>query len=200
VVEVREAEGLTIRSFRVVFRLERRIHKIDRWRIPVPYGIPLRGLAYWAVALLALIVLRRIPVVGELTGILPTPARLVVLPVGLAYLLTRVEIDGRPAHAVLASWARLKLSPACLAAFRAVPSPGTVVRLGDLTITPDERSARYRGAAISGPATVLLRCPPHGWMQGLRRRRLHVRQLPGPPLFVAKQVRLKAGQRMVVHG
>jgi hypothetical protein len=197
---VSAGETLTIRSFRVVFRLERRIHKIDRWRIPVPYGIPLRGLAYWAVALLATIALRRIPVAGELTAILPTPIRLVVLPVGVACLLTRIEVDGRPAHAVLAAGARLAILPSRLAAFRPVPVPGAVVRLGDVTLVPDERSARYRSAVISGPATVILRYPPHGWMRGRKRRTLHVRQLSGAPLFVGRQVRLKADQRMVVHG
>jgi hypothetical protein len=198
--DLRETGELTIHSFRVVFRLERRIHKIDRWRIPVPYGIPLRGLAYWAVALVATIVLGRIPVGRELTGILPTPIRLVIVPVALAHVLTRVEIDGRPAHAALAARARLELSPSRIAALRAVPAPGATVRLGDVTFVPDERSPRFRGAVIEGPATVLLRYPPFGWVRGNRRPTLHVSQLPGPPLFIGKQVRLGAGQRMVVHG
>jgi hypothetical protein len=193
-----QADGLTIRSFRVVFRLERRIHRVDRWRIPVPYGIPLRGLAYWAVALVATIVASRMPVVREVLGILPTPIRLVILPVGVAYVLTRVEIDGRPAHIGLVAWARMRLSPSRVAALRAVPRAGTVARLGDVAYVPDERGTRYRRAVIEGPASVLLRYPAQGWTRN--RRTLHVRQLPGPALFVGKQVRLKAGHRMVVHG
>jgi len=39
-----DQQTLQIRSFRVVFDLERRLHKIDRWRIPLPYGVPVRGL------------------------------------------------------------------------------------------------------------------------------------------------------------
>ena len=192
------ADILTIRSFRVVFRLERRIHKVDRWRIPVPYGIPLRGLAYWAVALVATIVASRMPVVGELVGSLPTPIRLVILPVGIAYVLTRVEIDGRPAHTGLVAWVRMKLSSSRVAAFRAVPRAGAVARLGDVTFVPDECAIRYRRAVIEGPASVLLRYPAKGWTRG--RGTLHVRQVPGSALFSGKQVRLKAGQRMVVHG
>jgi hypothetical protein len=197
---MRGKEGLTIRSFGVVFDLERRIHRIDRWRIPVPYGVPLRGIAYWAAALLATVVLGRVPVAGELTGILPPPVRFALLPVGVAYVLARVRVDGRPAHAALASWVRSELSPSRLAGLRAVPRPGAVIRLADVAIVPDERCARYRHAVIEGPATVLLRYPPLGWVRGGGRPTLHVRQLPGPPLFVGKQVRLGRGQRMVLHG
>jgi hypothetical protein len=195
---VTQAEGLTIRSFRLVFELERRIHKVDRWQIPVPYGIPLRGLAYWAVVLVTTIVLGRIPLMGELIGTLPTPLRFVILPVGVAYVVTRVQMDGRAAHTTLAAWARLALSPSRVAAFSRVPCVGAVVRLGDATFVPDERSTRFRGAVIEGPATVLLRYPAYGWIRR-RGRTLHMRQVPGPALFVGKQVRLCAGQRMVVH-
>jgi hypothetical protein len=197
---MREQEGLTIRSFRVVFDLERRIHKIDRWRIPVPYGVPLRGIAYWALALIATIAAGRMPLGRELAAVLPAPVRLVVLPVALAYLLARVRIDGRPAHTALGAWMRFRLSPVRLAGLRAVPCPAAVVRLGEVAFVPDEGSDRYRNAVIEGPVTVLLRYPPFGWMKGRgRRRALHVRQLPGAPLFVGKQVRLSDRQRMVIH-
>jgi hypothetical protein len=198
---VGEQQGLSIRSFRLVFDLERRIHKIDRWRIPVPYGVPLRGIAYWAAALLVTIALGGLPLAGELTRVLPTPVRLVVLPLAVAYLFARVSIDGRPAHTALVAWARFRLSPSRFAGMRAVPRSATVVRLADVPCIPDERSTRYRGAVIEGPATVLLRYPP----LGLAKRRgrgatLHVSQLPGPPLFVGKEARLTERQRMVVHG
>jgi hypothetical protein len=191
---------LPIQSFRVVFELERRIHKIDRWRIPVPYGVPLRGLAYWAVALIATIALARVPLVGTAIGALPTPIRFLVLPVGSAYLLARVEVDGRPAHGALSAWARLLASPSRMAAARRVPAPGSVIRLGEATLVPDERTARYRAAWINGPAEVLLRCPFAHRVRGRRRPTLHVRPLAGAPLFAGKQLRLRAGQRMVVHG
>jgi TcpE family len=198
---VRGQDGIAIRSFRLVFDLERRIHKVDRWRIPVPYGIPLRGIAYWALALFAMLTVGRLPVVGALTGLLPVPLRLVVIPVALAWVLTRVKLDGRPAHTALCAWARFRLAPRHLAGLRAVPAVGSVVRLADVAIVPDERAARYRRAVIDGPATVLLRYPPFGRMRASgRRRALRVKQLPGPPLFVGKQVRIKAGQRIVFEG
>ena len=195
---MREQDGIAIRSFRLVFDLERRLHKVDRWRIPLPYGIPLRGIAYWALALIAVLALERLPAVGALVGLLPLPVRVVMVPVAIAWALARVRIDGRAAHTALAACARFGLAPRRLAGLRAVPAVGSVVRLTDVPIVPDERAARYRRAVIEGPATVLLRYPPFGRVRASRRgRALRVRQLPGPPLFVGKQVRLKAGQRIV---
>jgi hypothetical protein len=192
-----DREGLTIRSFRVVFDLERRIHKVDRWRIPTPYGVPLRGIAYWALALLATLLLGRLPLAGELTGALPLPIRLVILPVAVAFVLARVRVEGRPAHTAIAGWLRFELSPSRLAGLRAVPRTGAVVRLDGIAIVPDERCARYRRGVVEGPAKVLLRYPSFGVIEGRRRAALHVSQLAGPPLFVGKQVRLEGGQRIV---
>src|ERR1035441_812317 len=46
-----------IRSYRVVFRLERRIFQVDHFRLPFPYGVEVRALAYAAVVYLAVLVL-----------------------------------------------------------------------------------------------------------------------------------------------
>lgn len=194
-------ESLTIRSFRVVFSLERRIHKVDRWRLPVPYGIPLRGIAYWALALSAVVIAGSLPLTAPIVGMLPPPLRYAIVPVAVAYALTQVRVDGRSAHTALAAWIGFKLAPSCLSGFRRVPARGTVVRIDDVVLAPDERFARYRAAVVEGPARVVLRYPPSGRARSRRRwAELHVRQLPGPPLFAGRRVRLKARQRMVVHG
>ena len=65
------AAPLQIRSFRVCFKLERRIHKIDRWRLPLPFGVPLRGIGYAAAAFVVLGMLAQLPVAGALLGALP---------------------------------------------------------------------------------------------------------------------------------
>jgi hypothetical protein len=197
---LQDRDGLTIRSFRVVFDLERRIHKVDRWRIPTPYGVPLRGIAYWVAALVVIILLGRMPLTSGLSALLPPPIRFVILPVAVAAMLARVRVDGRSAHTAIASWVRFRLSPSRLASLRSVPRAGAVIRLGELALVPDERGAGYRSARLKGPATVLLRYPPEGWVKGRRRPELHVSQLAGPPLFVGKQVRLEDGQRIVLHG
>lgn len=189
-----------IRSFRVVFDLERRIHKVDRWRLPVPHGVPLRGLAYCALALVAVVLIGRLPLAGAIVGALPAPVRYVVAPGAVSYALTQVHVDGRSAHAAILAWTRYRLGARHLASFRTAPPPASVVRLGEAALVPDERSAHLRHAIVRGPASVLLRYPVRGFVRGGRRPALRVEQLPGPPLLEAKSVRLRPDQRLVLRG
>jgi hypothetical protein len=186
---------LVIRSYRLCFDLERRIHRIDRWRIPVPYGVPLRGVAYGAAALATVLPLQRLPVTGELLGVLHPALRLVVLPIAVAYALTRLRVDGRPAHAAALAWLRWRLEPSRLAAFRAAERPGPRL-LRDLAIAADEGSSLYRRALIRGPATVTARYPARA---RARARKLELRQAGGGPLWRGKRIRLAEGQRLVVR-
>lgn len=55
-------DKITLRSYRLAFELERRLHRIDRFRIPVPYGVPLAGLGYAAIIAIGLLVLSGVPV------------------------------------------------------------------------------------------------------------------------------------------
>jgi hypothetical protein len=186
---------LQIRSFRVCFKLERRIHKIDRWRLPLPYGIPLRGIGYAAAAFVLMLVLGRLPVIGDLLGLMSPWLRLVAVPIAAGYLLTQWKVDGRAAHAAGLAWLRMQLRPRRLAAFRPAPAHGPV-SLGAITIAPDERSSRYRKGVVEGPATVILRYPARMRQRG---RTLRVRQVSDEPLWRGKQVNLAAGQRVVVE-
>ena len=131
-------DTLQIPSFRVVFDLERRIHRIDRFRVPFPYGLPLRSLAYALVGVVAVLILRQLPAVGALLALLPIPAQLVLLPVGISCLLTRLRLDGRSAHAAVAAWVRHRLSAKELAAFAPVVQHHDLV-LGDITFVEVER-------------------------------------------------------------
>lgn len=137
-------EALQIRSFRVVFDLERRIHRIDRFRVPLPYGLPLRSLGYAVVALLGVLVVESLPIVGPMLVWLPTPARLVLLPVAISYALTRVRVDGRSAHAAGRAWMRHAMSARRLAAFKPVGRSTRVV-LGDVTFAADVSAAASPG-------------------------------------------------------
>ena len=94
-----EGGTIPIRSYRVCFDLERRIHQVDRWRIPVPYGIPLRGIAYAVTCLIGVVVVQGLPLIGTVLGALHPALRLVILPVGVAYAACQLRVDGRPAHA-----------------------------------------------------------------------------------------------------
>jgi hypothetical protein len=105
---VEDAAGLTIRSFAVVFRIERRLHRIDRFALRVPGGIPLAGLGWASALLLAVLVAQRLPG-GALIALMPAPLRLVALPIAGAVLLQRVRVDGRSAQAHARAWLRHRL-------------------------------------------------------------------------------------------
>jgi hypothetical protein len=183
-----------IRSYHKCFRLERRLHKIERWRIPVPYGVPVRGIVYAAVALVLVLIAGTVPVLGDLLGLLHPWFRYAVIPVGAGWALTRWKVDGRSAATAATAWLRWFFGPRRVASFRRVPTLGET-RLGEVTATPDEYAARLRRGVVRGPATAVLRYPITA-----RRRisTLHVRQTGGEPRWRGTQVRLRAGQRMVV--
>src|SRR3954451_10993851 len=142
--------SMEIRSFRVVFALERRIHRVDRFRIPLPYGLPVRAAVY-AIVTLALIALAgRLPVVGGLIGVLPAPLRYVALPSAIGFVLSRARVDGRPAHRFLVSYARHRCAPRSISAFRHLDPPGQAVRFTEpIAFVPDWRR-------VIGPARLRL--------------------------------------------
>jgi hypothetical protein len=147
--------GMTIRSFGVVFDIERRIHKIDRFRIPLPYGLPLRSLGYAVGAVLIIISAGHVPLLGAIVGALPAPLRFVAVPCAMAYALTSVRIDGRVAHVFGVSVVRYAVSPRCVA--RCAPVRRGAVRLGDATFAPDEHTALLRPGRVTGPARLHVR-------------------------------------------
>lgn len=191
---MRAEAPLAIRSYRLCFDLERRIHKIDRWRIPLPYGLPLRGIAYGACVLAAILIASGLPLIGALLSLVHPAIRLVVAPVGIAYALGQLRIDGRPAHSAGIACLRLWLAPGRVAGFRAVTAPGPQ-RLADLAIAPDERSPRYRPALLRGPASLLLRYPASAQRRG---RTLRLRPRDGGPMWRAKHIALKDRQKVRV--
>src|SRR4051812_20750931 len=152
-----EPDVVTIRSFRQCFALERRIHRLDRWRLPVPYGVPVRGIAYAFALPTAGAVLGRLVLVGPLILAVHPAIRYVVLPVSGAWALTGVRVDGRVAHVAALGWLRLHAAPRRLVGFRAAPA--AEVAWGAVAIAPDERAARLRRAVVHGPGAVVLRYP-----------------------------------------
>jgi hypothetical protein len=190
-----QGQTLTIRSFRLAFELERRIHRIDRYRIPLPYGLPLRSAAYAAVALLGVLAVSRLPVIGSALHVLPWPIRFGALPVALAQLMTQVQLDGRPAHEAIRAWVRVRLSTRRLVAFE----PARAARreyLDALTIAPDERDSRYRSGVVEGEGVVILRRRATATPRG---RRLVIAGTAAEPAFRAQRVALKPGQRVVIR-
>jgi hypothetical protein len=185
---------LEIRSFRVVFQLERRLHRIQHWKLPLPYGLPLRGLAYGAFVLAAILLVGRLPVVGALVGLLPPPVRFLLAPVGAGFLLSRARVDGRPAHRFLLAWGRHSLSARWVSAFRPIPAPGACARFTEpIVFVPDSSGPEYRPARLLGPARVLLRYPARATERG---RRLVVSQAPGGPMRRGKELAFAGRQEV----
>lgn len=142
--------SMEIRSFRVVFALERRIHRVDRFRIPLPYGVPVRAAVYAFVALVLVVLAGRLPAVGELVGLLPAPLRFVALPLGAGFLLSRARVDGRPAHRFLVSYVRHRAGARYLSAFRPIDPAGRAFRFTEpIAFVPDWRR-------VVGPARLRL--------------------------------------------
>lgn len=148
-------EPITIRSYRRIFHVDRRLYKIEDWTIPVPGGVPLLAVAYFAVTLLAVLIAGVIPGLGDLLGLLSPPLRYVVLPLAVAVLGTQVAPDGRKAHRFAVDWIALRLR-------RRRRSAGRPVGLDDephaweatLPVAPDAHSATLHRARVQGPALV----------------------------------------------
>jgi hypothetical protein len=186
---------LHIQSFRQCFQLERRIHRLDRWRLPMPYGLPVRGIAYCAGLLLAVLILGRLPVLGAFLGSMHPAIRLVVVPIAGAYALMTLRIDGRAAHIVGIAWLRMRCEPTRIVAFRGTPARA-VHTLGTITLAPDERSPRLRPGVVEGHGRIVLRYPVDLKQRG---RRLDVRQTGTAPRWRGTQIDLDLGQRVCVR-
>lgn len=187
--------GMEIRSFHVVFRLERRLHRIDRWRLPFPHGIPVAALGHAAAVLCLIVALGQLPGLGAAIDALPAPVVYVLAPAACATLLTRLRIDGRPAHRHLLALARTPLAGRRTAAGRAAPLEPQVV-VGDTLLTAGPAGSTYPPCEITGPATVELHRPARAHA---RAKTLHLHPQPGPRLARPKVVRLAGGQRLRVR-
>jgi hypothetical protein len=157
---------MEIRSYRAVFDLERRIYRVDRLRLN-PGGVPVRGVVYCLAILACLALASTLPLLGAAVRALPWYARDLLLPAGLAALLTMIRVEGRPFHLAAAALLRHLLGPRLLAG-SAVPlggglgargllggtPPGRVWHPEELLMLPDGSDQRPRGLRYSGPGAV----------------------------------------------
>ena len=188
---------VVIRSFRLVFdRGYRRLFKIDRYRLPFAYGLPILGIVYGAGVALALLLAATLPVAGPAIGALPPPVHWVAIPVGLSMVMLHWRPDGLKPHAALWAWVDAALTVRELSCWQPAERETDAVELGDITCAPDGREPRYRRGHVRGPARVVLRYPARGWQRG---RRLHIEQTSDEPLFVGTQITLRAGEELVLE-
>jgi hypothetical protein len=149
---------MDVRSYRTVFELERRIYRIDRFRLN-PAGVPLRGVAYFVAAALVTGVAHGVPVAGWVTDPLPWYIRYIGLPLGLAAALSVARIDGRPFHvAAWALWNGSRRRAGC-GGLRARPRAPTVWMPGPLIVLPDGSDPRMRRFRFRGPGAMMIRAP-----------------------------------------
>ena len=153
-------ERLIIRSYRRVFQVDRRIYRVDRWALPVPGGVPLRGVGYFAATLLLVVVCGSLPGVGALVGALSPPLRYVVLPLAVAVAGTQAAPDGRSAHRFAWDWLRFCVRARRRCAGRMVPLQGEPVPWDEgLGVCWDGHGAALHRARVRGPARVTFGVP-----------------------------------------
>ena len=156
------AERVVIRSYRRVFEVDRRIYRVDRWALPVPGGVPLRAVGYFAAAVLAVVILGAVPLTSELVELLSAPLRYVVLPLAIAVLGTQAAPDGRTAHRFAFDWARFRWRAHRRSAGRAVALEKEPVRWdGELAVRWDADCPRLGRGRVKGPARVTFNVPVH---------------------------------------
>jgi hypothetical protein len=192
---VEESGRVVIRSFRLVFdRGYRRLFKIDRYRLPFAYGVPILGIVYAAGVALGLALGAKLPVAGPALAALPPPIHWVAIPVGIAMVMLHWRPDGLKPHAALWAWVDALFTVRELACWQPAERDADALELGEIACAHDGREPRYRRGRVRGPARVLLRYPSRGWQRG---RKLHVEQTSDEPLFVGTQITLRAGEELV---
>lgn len=151
---------MVIRSYRRVFEVDRRIYRVDRWALPVPGGVPLRAVGYFAAALMAVIAAGSLPGIGELVAGVSAPLRFVVAPLAVAVLGTQAAPDGRAAHRFAWDWLRLRLRTRRRCGSRVVPLEGEPVSWhGELALRWDCDGAQLRRGRVRGPVRVTFNVP-----------------------------------------
>lgn len=144
----------------VTDRVTRRIYKLDRWRVPLPGGLPAISLGYLAGWFVAVALAMKLPLVGHALGLLPPSLVWVAIPLLGAWAFTTLRIDGRAPHRAGAGALSFWLRPKELAGLRPCPPPGTeLAPLTELAVAPSGDEAAYRRGRVPGPARLTLRYP-----------------------------------------
>lgn len=187
-------QRLQLRSYRLAFQLERRIHRIDRFRIPLPYGLPLSALAWWSAALVIVLLAARLPLMGALLGLLPWPVRLVLLPAAVARQLCVTGQDGRPAWERAGARARWELRVQSVVAFER-KRVRSRERLRDVVVGSDEGAPCFRPAKVRGGGAVHVRRPARGLA---RRGCIELAPAGDRWLAVARRIELPGDAKLVI--
>ena len=207
------SRGIQLRGYRRVFRIERRLYKFDRWRIPYPHGVPLRGIGYFLAVEFGVVVLSRMPGAGALVALWGPLISFLGVPLFGAFVLMQGWIDGRPPHHALASVIAWWLGPRDLAGLAACPRRGSeIVPVAELTVAFDARESFPVPGRVRGPVLVTFRYPGEVRAEGAppwvrdrdrrlaRARRYRVRRRRGAaPMLRGKVVSVPRGRVVVIE-
>ncbi len=192
-----------IRSYRRVFDLERRVYSVDRIRLN-PGGVPVRGIVYLVVLVLATTIAARLPVSGTALALVPWYLRELALPAVLAAALATIRLDGRAFHLAALAGARALCRPRRTTSLQRPSRTGSRWRPPELLFLPDGSDARLRALRYVGPGAVRIDA------EHVRRSRTRrVRWRRGPILEVhppsgsepgehGRVIWLEAGSELVV--
>lgn len=196
---------VVIRSYALVFRMQRKLFKIDRWRLPLPGGLELRAIVYAILVLLGDLIISRLVLIGPLTGELPAPLHWAILPGLVVFVLVKLEVEGRPPHRVIASLLCWWVKPKHFVGLRPALPPGIRAPIQSLSITPDWRGSRYRPADIHGPTTVICRYPANAQVRLDRHGEPHGNEMYLTDVSYHRlaldcnAIEIPAGQRLVIQ-
>jgi hypothetical protein len=156
-----DSQPTVVRSYALVFKIERKLFRIDRWRLPLPGGLEVRAILYATTILLGMLIVSRLPGFGLLLGVLPAPLHWGLIPGGLTFVLLKLQIEGRAPHRVLASLTSWYFSEHLITASGKADRQRVHAPIDTIWIVPDWQAPRYRTAEITGPARVVCRYPVH---------------------------------------
>jgi hypothetical protein len=166
-------EPVAVRSYRAVLDdVERRIYRVDRWRLPAPGGVQVRAILYAIGAAALVMVVGKLPLVGQLLGLLPVGVRVVALPAAAGWALASWRIDGRAPHRALAGVARYRARARTLSGLRPTAAEGAqLAPVAAVEIAPAGDEPAYRRGRVRGPARLVLRYPARLEVERRRGRR-----------------------------
>lgn len=205
-----ESKSIRLCGYRRVFRVERRLFRFDRWRIPYPHGVPLRGIGYFLALELSLFAISRLPILGSLVSVWSPAVAYLAIPALGAFLLMQARIDGRPPHHVLASLVRWALRPRWLAGLEPCPPEGEVViPVDEMAVAFDGRESFLVRGTVRGPARIVFRYPAEVRVESssvprrsraARARRFRVRRKSGAgPMRRGKVLSVPRGREVVIE-
>lgn len=129
---------LRIRTYRQVWQLEHVIYQVERVRLPFP--VTFRQIGVFAVALLLMLALSRVPPLDRLSPVI----RYALVPGLTAWFLTSKRLDGKPPHRWALSMLTYLWGPKLLNRMRPLPRRRSLYLKAPLTyrsapVDPAER-------------------------------------------------------------